>query len=242
MAQIKFCLIALMMVACTNIHRLHQDHVDVNEHKAVQYLEDNPCWGFENLEKIYLKWNWLYSGHLGAHTSNSYYVQFQIVRDAMKEAGAFESTVAVTQLGRMDEPHKKYQLDNRFQETIYMSYFKKMLIRDQSFFDWLIGYHWRDRDRITKRQGHALDMASVNCRYIFWEQSPHRLRITLRLLDLPKSIDLEIARVEVPFSQIRKLETFEIESKISSQEINIKNADETVRAGVSVALEKLPKK
>ncbi|OFZ25344.1 MAG: hypothetical protein A2381_19290 [Bdellovibrionales bacterium RIFOXYB1_FULL_37_110] len=177
------------------------------------FLMKNPCWGASNLEKLFIKWNWIKLEDAKRYIREPVYLDFKIVR--FNQLNEEQFGINLYQSRKTSIPTtKQYNLFSTYYTyELYIKDIKQVLINDTEFFkdfefDQFNAKEWEEKEELGEmyesassryRESFLISSQRKGCNSSFFAKTPHVLKITL--LDQKQ---LAIITAYVPLKQIKR--------------------------------------
>jgi len=228
--------------ACTSKSKVavESDPADLN------FLSKNPCWGAHNLEKLFIKWNWIRLEDTQKYLKEPVHLDFKLVRYNQFQEELF--SMPLYQSRKTSIPTiKQYQLFSPYYTyELYIRDIKTILMKDMEFFnhfefDQYSANEWEEKEELGSlyesdsaryRESFLISSQRKGCNSSFFAQTPHVLRITL--LDQNA---LELIKAEVPLKQIKRAPPYFSPSELKKFGVTYKGELYSATMNISLVLE-----
>ena len=181
------------------------------------FLFQNPCWGIQNLEKLFIKWNWVKLEGSQKHIKGPIFLDFKIVRYNQYNEELF--SISLLQTKKTSIPTiKQYNLFSGYNTyEIYVKDLKKVLINDTDFFknfefDQFNAEEWEEKEELESmsesnssgyRESFLISNQKKSCSSSFFAKTPHVLKVTM--LD---QNELAIITVNIALKELKRAPSY----------------------------------
>jgi len=213
----KMIVIILAIWFCIGACTINSRGTTENETADHTFLFQNPCWGIQNLEKLFIKWNWVKLDGSPKYIKGPLLLDFKIVRYNQHNEELF--SINLLQTRKVSIPTiKQYKLfSGYYTYELYVKDLKKILINDADFFknfefDQFNAQEWEEKEELESmsesnssgyREAFLISNQKKSCSSSFFAKTPHVLRITL--LD---QNELPIITANIALKQLKRAPTY----------------------------------